>query len=626
MNILQIQDQLKNYSQEQLVQEMTAPSGQIPQFLTLSEMNRRKKMQMDLQSQQSQQRQTTVAEDAIAGAGVPQGGLQSMAQSMAPKSSLAQNTGVEPTPGMAEGGLVGGRMVPYASVSRAGGYRDQYGRVLAPYSAGEEYVPISLQLGEMAMDRISRPAFSDRDIERPYSADYPYSPSGMNADEGYTPRFNAVEEVLDPTTGETFQTRPNTPVGRDMYGREIGYDLGLPEMSAPQPGGGVGIGGLPPVAAGPEGGPPPPLGVPAPGGGSPRMIDVMRELPPSNVAAEDQLMSMGVVAPSGPAAVPGMPFDESVAGVLSRGAAPGDRDLYEMLYSGRGIREEAPTATPERPGLDTSWMTPIDQLRAGVAPEDVTPGPLQGPPAPVAEPTAPSEDTGLTFGLPSVQGPRDGPELTFGDIDPTSPAPAQERTGGGSASASGGAAAPPSYSKAAELLAARMDELDEAEAQNRALALAEMGLSLMTGGSGNFGMDLGAAGLAGLQAMREGQSDIDARMQSLQDAEINMAMAQEDAAFKARMAAAARAAKSNAPVALKQWQIEARLAPIMYEIDTLERQLEGTTDPLSGVTTPPSPEEQAQITSRINELQTIAQNLYTAGGVPALAPAQLPEG
>ena len=37
MNIIDIQDQLKDFSEQQLVNEMQRPSGTAPQFLVLSE-------------------------------------------------------------------------------------------------------------------------------------------------------------------------------------------------------------------------------------------------------------------------------------------------------------------------------------------------------------------------------------------------------------------------------------------------------------------------------------------------------------------------------------------------------------------------------------------------------------
>ena len=44
MNVIQIQDDLKNFSEDQLIKEMQRPSGNAPQFLVLSELNRRKRV------------------------------------------------------------------------------------------------------------------------------------------------------------------------------------------------------------------------------------------------------------------------------------------------------------------------------------------------------------------------------------------------------------------------------------------------------------------------------------------------------------------------------------------------------------------------------------------------------
>lgn len=93
MNILQVQDALKDFSQDQLVKEMEKPSGQAPQFLVLSELNRRQRMKQDFDARQAQQ-QPTVAEKLVAAAGAPQGGIGAMAQSMAPQTDMAMNTGV----------------------------------------------------------------------------------------------------------------------------------------------------------------------------------------------------------------------------------------------------------------------------------------------------------------------------------------------------------------------------------------------------------------------------------------------------------------------------------------------------------------------------------------------------
>lgn len=107
MNILDIQDKLKGLSQEQLAQEMQSPTGQVPQFLVLGEMSRRQAMRQSMQQQNAGSQ--TVAQELLNGAGLPSEGMSDMAQTMAPKSSIAQNTGIGSLPQEApppeEGGL-----------------------------------------------------------------------------------------------------------------------------------------------------------------------------------------------------------------------------------------------------------------------------------------------------------------------------------------------------------------------------------------------------------------------------------------------------------------------------------------------------------------------------------------
>jgi hypothetical protein len=108
MNLFELQERLKDFSQEQLVREMQAPTGTAPQFLVLSELQRRQRMMAEEQAQM-QTPQTTVAEDAIAAAGVPQGGLADMARSMAPQTDMDMNTAVQPVERMQDGGSVDDR-------------------------------------------------------------------------------------------------------------------------------------------------------------------------------------------------------------------------------------------------------------------------------------------------------------------------------------------------------------------------------------------------------------------------------------------------------------------------------------------------------------------------------------
>jgi len=62
MNIIQLQDALKDFSEDQLIREMQQPSGNAPQYLVLTEIERRQKLKQNMQSQQGNE--PTVAEEA----------------------------------------------------------------------------------------------------------------------------------------------------------------------------------------------------------------------------------------------------------------------------------------------------------------------------------------------------------------------------------------------------------------------------------------------------------------------------------------------------------------------------------------------------------------------------------
>ena len=92
-NIIQQQDDLKNLSQQQLVTAMQ--TGTYPQFLVLSELNRRKRMADDQARREAADDTTTVAQEVVNAAGVPQGGIAQLAGAMNAKTDNTQNTGIE---------------------------------------------------------------------------------------------------------------------------------------------------------------------------------------------------------------------------------------------------------------------------------------------------------------------------------------------------------------------------------------------------------------------------------------------------------------------------------------------------------------------------------------------------
>lgn len=74
MNIIEMQDALKGYPDALLAQEVSQPSGNIPSYLAISELTRRKEMRDRFAAQQAPQ--SSVAEDLVQGImGVAQGGM-----------------------------------------------------------------------------------------------------------------------------------------------------------------------------------------------------------------------------------------------------------------------------------------------------------------------------------------------------------------------------------------------------------------------------------------------------------------------------------------------------------------------------------------------------------------------
>ena len=91
---------------------MRRPSGTAPQYLVLSEMNRRQRVKSDYQAAQASD-PSTVAEEAVASAGVPASGIMGMAQAMAPKSESSLSAPKPPAMMMREGGVINAQQGTY---------------------------------------------------------------------------------------------------------------------------------------------------------------------------------------------------------------------------------------------------------------------------------------------------------------------------------------------------------------------------------------------------------------------------------------------------------------------------------------------------------------------------------
>ena len=217
MNIVQLQDQLKNFSQDQLVREMQAPSGNAPQFLVLGEIMRRKRMQDDFTAQQAKDDGGTVAQEAVAAAGVPQGGIADMARAMAPSTDMTQNTGVQ---AMAAGGPV--KKMAKGDIVVRGGKR---------YIEQDD----GTYLSEDGGDRILTPGQAlSRDVDALTNIDVGgglrsvFQPVGDTLRGIFQPVGEAARETLQPV-GETMRETLQ-PVGQDL---QTLFDPRVVEPSVP---------------------------------------------------------------------------------------------------------------------------------------------------------------------------------------------------------------------------------------------------------------------------------------------------------------------------------------------------------------------------------------------------------
>lgn len=104
MNIIQIQDRLKGVADNALIGYVQNPTGEVPTYLALTELNRRKEMRNNYQKEKAPD--TSVAEDLTQEA-QPQQGLGALAQApqQMPQQAMAPQPEM-PTQQMAQGGLV----------------------------------------------------------------------------------------------------------------------------------------------------------------------------------------------------------------------------------------------------------------------------------------------------------------------------------------------------------------------------------------------------------------------------------------------------------------------------------------------------------------------------------------
>ena len=531
MNILDLQDKLKNFSQDQLVREMQMPTGQMPQFLLLSEITRRQKMKNDYAQQQGRE-QSTVAQDAINAAGMPQGEAQQLAGTMAPQTDMAGNTGAmpqqmmpqapQPVQGMAGGGIVA--LAPGGPIESAPRTFVRNGMIIVVDDEGREipygYAPVSddyLTLpSQTELDQRYRGGARDaaRPLDRmragmdaPSIGDVPAigadtalgaprAASGLDA-----PFTNRFDRGLPSIPQEDYLTLPSQADLDQRYSDELfGVDQMRAGMDAPS------IGGVPAIASDPALGAPraaprmpvpreapmqdrfdPMQGAPAPGS-IPDMLPVMTAQPFPIVGQGLE----GIVPP--PAAVP----REAPASIP---AYDPFADRFDQTH-GVPAGFEPPLTPEQRLAISSMGMANPNPPSAG---GEASRGPIL---APAAVPGV--TDRPLVSDIDLIGSDIDGaPEslLPPGTVDPGAPGgggPGGGGPGGGGPGGGGGiagaAGAPSSFEQELiKMLAAR----EKRATQDKWLALAQAGMQLMSSNQPTFGGALGEAGSAGLAALRE---------------------------------------------------------------------------------------------------------------------------
>jgi hypothetical protein len=207
MNILEQEDLIKGLDDRRLQEEAKRPTGQVPQFLVVSEIQRRTDMRKKYQDPSQQQPQGTIA-DQITQAGIA---------SVRPPQMMQG----QPMPMQA----YGGGMTPFMRKYAGGGVvQMQSGRrIMRPDITADGYVPANTSyLEEIERRRLEEEAarqFSNALIEDSESANLYSATSGDPTDEGYVNpvsidlarqvrNYASDDNVVDYTRSENPQYRP----------------------------------------------------------------------------------------------------------------------------------------------------------------------------------------------------------------------------------------------------------------------------------------------------------------------------------------------------------------------------------------------------------------------------------
>jgi hypothetical protein len=544
MNIIDLQERLKDLPEQSLMQEMQMPTGTAPQFLVLSELKRRKRMRDEYQRQQAQGMQT-VAEEAITAAGMPQEGIMGISQAMAPRSAIAQDTGVNdmmqaeatrapqpqemPVQGMYDGGYVrkmqvGGfpeddylvfleRMNLTDSPAARRMYASEAGRdatssgisnVSADVSAflpgASGAATIDFDASEMGVPSGGERSFGQRYIGDPLRS--LFQPVGESMRETLQPVGEDLTQVLRGRPQEDYAFVP--PRDPRLDPQPLSYDQIIARAQS---------GAMPSLDQ--------------------LQSSVEAGLLTSQQAADVQAMTEGTGY---------MPSEQEIAAAQAPGMSPVIPDDPRLVTDpyllqsartqlGQGVGDYLAGAFGDR---SVQEQLDLNAARSRAIEETVSQGVDSTAAVSEASTTAPrTQADGLSYGLGSLDtgtiavGP-DGIPLSFGTAATgaaTQPSTTTPDISGGGGGGGGGALG------SIEGRIARMIEEREKSAQaDKWLALAQTGLALMASDQPTIGGAIGEAGLAGIGAMQQARSAYDKDILTLLDAQAGVQRARSTGA------------------------------------------------------------------------------------------------
>ena len=535
MNIIELQDRLKDLPDRALMQEMQMPTGNMPQFLVLSELTRRRRMR-DEYNRQMAADMPTVAEEVMTAAGAPQGGITAIARNMTPNSSIAQNTGAdmavqrEPTrmpQKMAEGGflnylqsvLSGGkpdRTIDDEIDSRVSADLDDF---LATDSMGN--IPSNLVPSSI----VAAPAFDATAIDDILDAEesrLDQQEIAANIRNQNLPSLSPIDSTID----------------RDSFGfdgNEVSFDNLLYQAQDGQR--------YPPIIEREFS----------------NQIDVNTAQVPENIQKEladalgfavdadernEAMARLEEIDTPPPSVLAGQTDNTSGITTASRRAdreKEGFLDFFPTFGStgeGRGRDYQVTMGDPlEIPKNIEELMPPINQetkdicrapagalqisssvidnlVDAGFTGGDIDPSdvPTQIAGTPLEIPS--EEEGGVESLLPTLLG--DDDSGTTGNV--------------GSGAPSGGDA----YTKLESRIAKMLDDREKSAESDKFLALAQAGLALMASDSPTLGGAIGEAGLVGISQLREARNQYDKDILGLLSTQADIDAARSEAALEKR--------------------------------------------------------------------------------------------